>query len=121
MVQQGREVRYWTVYILGSDRRIFWEVAIWDPGHNFDHLMVMGCLCGTSPRENLRYLRQRTRLLLQLPGYQTRTWADKIFVKLRRAVTKPDKRAVRLNLWILEETWRIIDEIVSVRWGTRRC
>ena len=64
MVQQGREVRYRTVYILGSDRWIFWEVAIREPGHNSDHLMVMGCLCRTSPRENLRYLRQRTRLLI---------------------------------------------------------
>ena len=121
MLQQGREVRYRTVYILGSDHRIFWEVAIGDPGKNSDYLMVMGCLCGTSPRDNLRYLRQRTRLLIRLTGCQKRTWVDKIFVKLQRAVTNPDKRAVRPNSWILEETWRIIDERVSVRWGPRRC
>ena len=121
MLQQGREVRYRTVYILGSDCRIFWEVAIGDPGQNSDYLMVMGCLCGTSPRDNLRYLRQRTRLLIRLTGCQKRTWVDKIFVKLQRAVTNPDKRAVRPNSWILEETWRIIDERVSVRWGPRWC
>ena len=51
MVGQGRVVRYWKDYILGYDRRIFQNVIVWYPRHNYDHLMIMGYLCGTSPRE----------------------------------------------------------------------
>ena len=42
---------------LGSDRLIFQNVAIQDLRHNSDHFMVIGCLNGTSPRENSHYLR----------------------------------------------------------------
>ena len=57
MVRQGREVRSRADYILGSDRRIFQSVAVRDPRHNSDHYMFLGCLRGTSPRENSHYLR----------------------------------------------------------------
>ena len=41
--------------------------------------------------------------------------ADNIFAKLRRAVSKLDKRAVRHNSWISEDTWRLVNERVSMR------
>ena len=56
IVRQGREVRSQTYYILGSDCRIFQNVAIWYLRHNSNHLMVVGCLHGASPRYHLRYL-----------------------------------------------------------------
>ena len=37
MVQTGREVRYRTDYILGTDRRLFWNVSVRDPRHNSDY------------------------------------------------------------------------------------
>ena len=83
--------------------------------HNSDHFMVMGYLRGASPMEHLRYLEQRTGLPLRLPGRQTMTQVDKISTKLRRAVPKPDKREAHHNLWILEETWRLINNRVSAR------
>ena len=83
--------------------------------HNSDHFMVMGYLRGASPMEHLRYLEQRTGLPLRLPGRQTMTQVDKISTKLRRAVPKPDKREAHHNLWILEETWRLVDKRFSAR------
>ena len=91
MVRKGRVVRYQRDYILGSYRWIFQNVDLQDPRHNTDHLIVIGCLYRTSPREHSRYLRRRTRFPLHSPGCQTRTVADKIFDDLRRAIPKTDK------------------------------
>ena len=77
MVQQGRVVRSQTYYILGSDHQIFQNVAVRDLSHNSDHLMALGCLHRTSPRENLHYLRRRTRLPLHPPGRQMRTRVER--------------------------------------------
>ena len=52
MVRQGREVRYWTDCTVGSNCRIFQNVAVRDPRHNSDHYMVMRCLQGAYPRED---------------------------------------------------------------------
>ena len=114
-VQQGRLVRSRTDYIMGSDRRIIQNVAVWDPRHNSDHFMVMGCLRGASPREHYRYLGSRKRLPLLPPVRQTRTQADKIFSELQRAVPKSDKQTARHNTWISAETWRLVDERFSMQ------
>ena len=37
MIQEGREVRSQTDYILGTDRRLFWNVSVQEPRHNLDH------------------------------------------------------------------------------------
>ena len=113
MVRQGRVLQSWKDYILVSDRRIIQNMAVRDPRHNSDHLMVIGCLCGASPREHSCYLRRRTRLPLQPPGRKTKTRADKIFAELRHAIPKPDKQATRNNLRISAEMWRLIDKRVS--------
>ena len=46
------------------------------------------------------------------------TQKDGIFAALRRAVPKPHARERHKNEWILEETWRLVDERVSTRRGT---
>ena len=114
-VRKGRVLQSWTDYTLGYDCRIFQNVAVQDPRQNSDHLMILGCLCGASPREHLRYLDFRMRLLLRPTGRQTRTQAENIFAELWRAVPKPEKWAARRNLWILAETRRIINKRVSAR------
>ena len=95
-----RVVRSYTDYIMGSDRRIFQSVAVRDPRHNSDHLMVVGSLRGAFPREHYHYLRSRTLLPLHPPGFQTRIQAEKMFTELRHAVPKTDKRRESHNLWI---------------------
>ena len=37
MLQKGSEVRSWTDYILGTDRRLFGNVFVQDPRHNSNH------------------------------------------------------------------------------------
>ena len=49
MLRKGREVRSQTDYILGTDSRLFNNVAGRDPRHNSDHYMVLGCLPSTPP------------------------------------------------------------------------
>ena len=51
-------------------------MAVRDPRHNSDHFMVVGCLCGASPREHSCYLGRRTRIPLRRPGRQIRTWVE---------------------------------------------
>ena len=49
MLWNRREVQSWTDYILGTDRRFCRNVAVWDPRHNSDHYMVLGCLPSAPP------------------------------------------------------------------------
>ena len=44
MVRRERVVRSWTDYILGSDHRIFQNVATRDLRHKSDYIVVIGCL-----------------------------------------------------------------------------
>ena len=46
IVRGGKAVRSRTDYILGTDRRLFTNVAVRDPRYNSDHYMVMGLLRG---------------------------------------------------------------------------
>ena len=38
------------------DYNLFQNLSIWDPLHNFDHYMVLGCLRSAAHKENHRYL-----------------------------------------------------------------
>ena len=91
MRRKGMTARSRTDYILGSDRQIFQDVAVWDPRHHSDHLMVVGILHGASRREQSKYLGIRTRLPLRPPRRQTRMRAEKIFSELQRAIPKQEK------------------------------
>ena len=44
MVRTWREVRSLIDYILGTDHSLFRNVDVWDPRHNSDHYLVLGCL-----------------------------------------------------------------------------
>ena len=79
--------------------------------------MVVGCLRSVPEREHAKYLKGQKKLPLQPPTEPTRE--DVIFVALRRAVPKPHAWERRTNEWISEETWRLVDERVSARRGTR--
>ena len=115
-----RVVRSYTDYIMGSDLRIFQNVAVWDPRHNSDHLMVVGSLRGAFPREHYHYLGSRTHLPLCPPKCQTRTQADELFDELRRTFPKPYRWTARHNSWISEETWTLVGERFSTRRKPKR-
>ena len=118
MLWKGREVRSRTDYILGTDRRLFGNVSVREPRHNSDHYMVLGCLPSASLTEHKRYLGGRKRCLMRPLVKPTRV--DKNFEGLRRAVPKAQPRAARQNAWILEETWRLVNERVSARRDPRK-
>ena len=113
MLRKGREVRSRTNYIIGTDRRLFGSVSVRDPWHNSDHYMVLCCLPSASLTEHKRFLGGRKRWPMSPPTKPTRV--GKLFTALRRAVPKAQPRAARRNAWILEETWRLVDERVSAR------
>ena len=56
VLRKGREVRSRTDYILGTDRRLFRNIAVLDPRHNSDHYMFLGCLPSAPLSETKRYL-----------------------------------------------------------------
>ena len=64
MIREGREVRYWTDYIMGTDLCLFWNVSVRDPRNESDHYMVLGCLRSPPLKEQIKYLRGRKRLPL---------------------------------------------------------
>ena len=83
MIQEGREVRSRTYYILGMDRHLFGKVSVWEPRHSSDHYFVLGCLHIAPLKEHMRYLRGRKKPSLRPPTEPRRE--DKIFAALRRA------------------------------------
>ena len=90
MPRNGREVRSWTDYILGTDRRLFRNVALWDPWHNLDHYMVLGCLPSAPLIEHRRYLGGTKRWLVRPPVKLTRT--DQLFAALHATARGKTKR-----------------------------
>ena len=95
MIREGREVRSWTDYIMGTDRHLFGNVSVRDPRHNSDYYMVMGYLYSTPLREHSSYFGGRKRLPLRPLTAQTRD--DGIFAALQRAVSKLLAREARKN------------------------
>ena len=113
MVCLGRELRYQTDYIQGTDRRLFGNVSIWDPRHNSDHYMILGCLHITNLRGYTKYLGGHTRLPLWPPTTLTRE--DSIFADLHWEIPKPKVQESQKNVWISVDTWSLIDTRVSAR------
>ena len=113
MIRAGREVSSRTDCILGTYFRLFLNVSARYPRYNSNHYMVLGCLRSYPLREHSKYLGGCKRLTLQPPTTLTRE--DGIFTALRRAVLKPQAWDAKKNAWILEATWRLIDERVSAR------
>ena len=52
MVREGRVVRSWTDYLLGTDRSLFRNVSVRDPGYNTDHYMLVGHLRSATARDH---------------------------------------------------------------------
>ena len=90
-------------------------MAVLDPRHIHEHLMVLGCLHGASPREHSCYLGRRIRLPLRPPVRQMRTRVENIFSELRCAIPKLDKQEACRNSWISAEAWIIVNKRVSMR------
>ena len=68
-------------------------------------------------QDHARYIKGIRKMPLKPSSEPTRE--DEIFVALWRAVPKPHEQDKHTNAWISDETWRLVDERVSARRGTR--
>ena len=66
MFRVGKGGEFWTSYILRTDRRLIWNVIVWDPRHNSDHYLILGCLCSDPLKDHPKYLGRRKCLPLRL-------------------------------------------------------
>ena len=98
MRRQGQVVRSRTDCILGTDRRLFQNVAVRDPRHNTDHYMVLGCLPGAPLAKTIRYQGGQRRWPVAPPEAPSRV--DTLFAALQRSVPKNAPREARRNAWI---------------------
>ena len=98
---------------LGTDRSLFRNVSVRDPRYNSDHYMVVELLRGGTTRDHIRYIAGRRRMPLTPPKEPTRE--DTLFGYLQRAVPKLYVGEQHRNAWISDETWKLVDERVSVR------
>ena len=57
IVREGKVVRSWTEYLLGTGRSIFRNMSVRDPRHNTNHFVVVGCLRSALAREHFRYIK----------------------------------------------------------------
>ena len=79
--------------------------------------MVVGLLRGGTARDHIKYIAGRRRIALTPPKQPTRE--DTLFRDLRRAVPKPHSREQHRNAWVFDETWKLVDERVTVRRNPR--
>ena len=99
-----------TDYILGTDRRLFQNVAVRDPRHNTDQYMVLGCLPGAPLAKTKRY-QGGTETIACGPALCGST----------ESRTEKAPREARRNDRILAETWRLVDERVATHLDPRSC
>ena len=117
MVKEGGVIRSRTDYLLGTDRILFRNVAVRYPRHNYYHYMVVGHLRSETAREHARYIKGQRNMPLKPPKDPMRE--DEFFGDPRRAVPKPHEWEQHRNAWISKEMWRLADERVSAKRGTR--
>ena len=67
MRRGGRDVRFWTDFILYPDSPLFQNKTVRDARHNTDHYLVLGCLPGVEPGTHSLYLVKRTRSPIRPP------------------------------------------------------
>ena len=76
-------------YTLGTDHRLFQDVAVRDPRHNSDHYMVLGCLRGGSAKELTYYLRKLRHLPLRTIHRDLTFTSYKLFSELKIQIPTP--------------------------------
>ena len=88
MQWDGQEVQSRTDYILGTDRRLFQDMAIQNTQHHLDHYMVLGCLRGDPAKELTGYLQKVCRFPLQPLRFNFLLALDKLFSELKNQISK---------------------------------
>ena len=79
--------------------------------------MVIRLLRGGTARAQGKYISGRRKIPMKPPRRPTRE--DELFGDIRRSVLKPQPREQHQNAWISKETWRLVDERVTMRRKSR--
>ena len=106
-------MRSWTNYILGTDSRLFQNMAVRDARHSTDQYLVLGCLRGATPAAHLSYLGRRTRSPIRPPTTSDRV--DRMFAKFQRAILRPPWRERHCKAWMSPETFCLINTRIAAR------
>ena len=75
--------------------------------------MVMVCLRGATPAAHLPYLGKRNNLPIRPLEIPDRV--DRMFDKLQRAIPSPPWKYCHRQVWILPETWSLINTRIAAR------
>ena len=102
-----------TDYILGTDSRLFQNVAGWDARHNTDHYLVLGCLHRAAPAAHSRYIGRRARFPIRPPSTPDRV--DCMFAEPRQSIPRPPWQERHHQAWISPETWSLIVTMIAVQ------
>ena len=116
MRRDGREVRSQTDYILGTDHRLFQDVAVQDPRHSSDNCMVLGCMRGEPEKELMDYIRKSRRFPLCPIHCDLASTSENIFSDLKNKTPKPPLREQVRRDWISDKTWEDMDARVTALW-----
>ena len=111
MLRKDQEVKSWADCILGTYRHLFQNLSSRYPRHNTDKYMILGCLSGTTLRDNQQYLIWCMWIPLCPP--KTSILEDTILMDLKRSVPKPSVSQKQRASFIYEETWQFFDARLS--------
>ena len=88
------------------------------PRFDTDHYALVGGLRLSSSQQHQRYTQGRARFPLAKLKPEEMNPADVEMAELRKEVEKKPKTDGRDSSWILEATWRLIDQKADARsWG----
>ena len=113
-----QEVRSRTYYILGTDCKLFQNMAVQEPRHNLYHYIVLGCLRGKPKKDLTDYLCKARRYPLRTIHRNLASASEKLFLELKTQIPKPPLcDQVRWD-WISDEIWAAMDaRINAIREG----
>ena len=105
-------------YFLCTDCQIIRRYRIRDPRHFVtDHKLVCDILCSNNLKENMQYLKDRTRFSHCTPKYNPLLQMDSLYHNVKIAAIPPVSKARKglRTLLISDASWRLVDQRNTLR------
>jgi hypothetical protein len=117
MRREGRWISSQCDYFLGreTDRRRFQRVSVQMPRYYSDHRALVAVIYAEGGGEELKwYQRRMQQFPLSLPRGPM-SQLDAAYEELKQDVVHPPPRERPANIWITDETWKIVDTRTLLR------
>ena len=117
-MEDGRYKRPITVrleYILGTDRRDFYNVGIREPRVLTDHFMILTKIKGYRVSRDQKYCKRWYTCPISVPKGAPMQEEYTIFGDLKKEVKKSMRTAQEKETWVSEATCRLVDQSISLR------